>query len=325
MFFDLARSVSRILVLVAIPFAVAVFTSEARSQDDPIRIDTDLAAFEVTVTDRSGRPVRGLSAKDFRLFEDGIEKAIDFFEPIVREERNRPMAIVFALDVSGSMTEAEIGALQRALRHFADRLASADSYFAFIAFGMEVKVLQSFTNRPERIERVFSGIRRDRDGLSTHAYDAVDTAVRMLERKSPKSIRKRLPRRAVVLITDGFPVGDTVSPQTVIERANDADASVFAVLLPSFSRLQGNKRPLPTLLEASGLIQKTGGRSFYADERDFEGLFRSLAEELTSSYVIAFHPERDARAESEYREVRVEVAGGLTVKQSRSRFRLKKE
>ncbi len=35
-------------------------------------------------------------------------------------------------------------------------------------------------------------------------------------------------KRAVLVVTDGFPVGDTVSPQTVIERANTADVSVFA-------------------------------------------------------------------------------------------------
>jgi VWFA-related protein len=325
MFFNLDIHVHRKWLQAAFWCLAAVCPAAAQVRDEPIRIDTDLAAFEVTVTDGNGRPVLGLSRKDFRLFEDGNERPVDFFEPIVRESRSRPLAIVFALDVSGSMTEEEIGALSRALRTFADRLASADSYFAFIAFGMEVKVLQSFTNRPQRIESVFSDIGRDRDGLSTHAYDAVDTAVRMLDRKAPKSIRSRLPRRAVILITDGFPVGDTVSPKTVIERANDADTSVFAVLLPSFSRLGGGRRPLPTLLEASGLIKKTGGQSFYATDRSFEELFRALAAELTSSYVVAYYPDRDGRDESRFRNVRIEVAGGLNVRQSRTRFRLKKE
>jgi hypothetical protein len=41
----------------------------------------------------------------------------------------------------------------------------------------------------------------------------------------------------VLVVTDGFPVGDTVAPQTVIERANAADVSVFVVTLPSYSRV----------------------------------------------------------------------------------------
>ena len=43
-------------------------------------------------------------------------------------------------------------------------------------------------------------------------------------------------KRAVLVVTDGFPVGDTVSAATVIERANDADTSVYVVTLPSYSR-----------------------------------------------------------------------------------------
>ena len=41
-----------------------------------------------------------------------------------------------------------------------------------------------------------------------------------------------LMKRAVLVVTDGFPVGDTVHPRTVIERANAADASIYVVTLP---------------------------------------------------------------------------------------------
>jgi hypothetical protein len=77
---------------------------------------------------------------------------------------------------------------------FVDRLADYNSYFAVMTFAMEVRTLQSFTNRPERLSRSFSRLERDQNGLSTHAYDAVDDAVRMLRRKSPKMIREQIPR-----------------------------------------------------------------------------------------------------------------------------------
>ena len=73
--------------------------------------------------------------------------------------------------------------------------------------------------------------------MSTHTYDAVDDAIRMLVRSAPRTREKRLMKRAVLVVTDGFPVGDTVAPKTVIERANAADVSVFVVTLPSYSRL----------------------------------------------------------------------------------------
>ena len=74
---------------------------EAQNSDDIIRVDTELAAFEVTVTDKNGKPVRGLKAEDFRLNEDGENRRIDFFEPLKKQNETRPLSIVFALDVSG--------------------------------------------------------------------------------------------------------------------------------------------------------------------------------------------------------------------------------
>lgn len=298
------------------------FTGPAQTGEDVIRVETQLAAFEVTVTDKEGRPVRNLKAGDFKVFEDGVERSVDFFQPITKQDENRPMSIVFAVDVSGSMTAQELERLQTALRSFIKRLADYNSYFAVMTFGMEVKTLQSFTNRPDKLEKTLDRLLHDADGLSTHAYDAVDDAIRMLRKKSPPSIKGQLPKRTVILITDGFPVGDTVAPKTVIERANEAETTVYSVILPSYSRLQGNNKPLLTPLEASGLIDKTGGRSFYANERSYEPLFKALAEEITASYALAFYPDEKKRTDGKFHEVRIEAAKSI-VKQNRTGYRMK--
>jgi VWFA-related protein len=308
--------------------ALAVFCfapiSFAQQTDDVIRVDTELAAFEVTVTDKDGKPVRGLKAEDFKVFENGKERKIDFFEPLKRQNDTRPLSIVFALDVSGSMTADELERLRAALQTFLQNLADYQSYFAIMTFGMEVKTLQSFTNRPEKLEKTFSKLMKDQEGLSTHAYDAVDDAIRLLQKKSPSSIKNQLPKRAVVLITDGFPVGDIVSPKTVIERANNAETSVYSVILPSFSRLQGNKKPLMTPLEASGLTEKTGGKIFYATRNNFEPLFKALAEEITASYVLAFYPSDQNQTDGKFHEVKIETSAGYTIKQNRAGYKIKK-
>ncbi len=297
----------------------------AQNSDDIIRVDTELAAFEVTVTDKNGKPVRGLKVEDFRVSEDGESRGIDFFEPLKKQNETRPLSIVFALDVSGSMTTQELERLRDALQIFVRNLADYQSYFAIMTFGMEVKTLQSFTNRPEKLEKTFGKLIRDKDeGLSTHAYDAVDDAIRLLRRKSPSAIKNQIPKRAVILITDGFPVGDTVTPRTVIERANDAETSVYSVILPSFSRLQGNKKPLMTPLEASGLIEKTGGKNFYAARNEFEPLFKALAEEITASYVLAFYPSEQNQRDGKFHEVKIETFGDYKIKQNRAGYQIKK-
>ena len=245
--------------------------------EDVIKVDTELITFEISVTDKQGNPIRGLQAEDFDLFVEGEKRSIDFFKPIRKNDANRPLSLVFALDVSGSITREELINLRNAMQKFTKRLADYNSYFAVMTFGMRVKTIQSFTNKPDKLRKTFDKILKDQDGLSTHAYDAVDDAVRMIRKKSPQIINQQIPKRVVILITDGYPVGDTVSPRTVIERANDAETSVYAVILPSYSRLSGGGKPVLTLLEASGLIERTGGRSFYATEKNFEPLFRALA------------------------------------------------
>lgn len=188
---------------------------------------------------------------------------------------------------------------------------------------MKVKTLQSFTNQPAKLEKAFQRLLTDQDGLSTHAYDATDLAVEMLAKKSPKRIGDQFPRRVVILVTDGFPVGDIVSPKTVIERANEAETTIYSVIIPSYSRLQGTRKPLPTLLDASGLIELTGGKSLYVNAGNFEPLFKSLEEEITSSYLLAFYPESGSENKGRSHVVRVESAGKFLIRQNRTGFQLR--
>jgi VWFA-related protein len=314
----------RYLIFWLILLNLAAF--EAGAQDDVIKVDTDLVGFEVTVADQNGRPIKGLQAKDFTVLENGVERKIDFFEPLRKtSEESRPLSIVFALDVSGSITVEELTNLRYAMQSFINRLADYNSYFAIMSFGMEVKTVQGFTNRPDKLEKTFSKLLKDQVGLSTHAYDAVDDAIRLLQKKAPQSRKNKIMKRAVILITDGFPVGDVVTPGTVIERANNAETTIYTVILPSYSRLQGNKKPLPTPLEVSGLVERTGGRSFYANERDFEPLFKSLAEDITSSYSLAFYPSEEARQSGKFHEIKIEVPKGFQVKQNRNGYQVKRQ
>lgn len=288
-----------------------------------LRVDTDLLPFDVTVTNASGEPVRNLKPEDFKLFEDGVERPISFFNIEKKSGALRPVSVVFALDISGSMTPEEIERMRLAVRAFTTRLADRVSLFAVMTFGMNVKTVQGFTNDQQKLERAFDHIARDPNGLSTHAYDAVDDAIRLLVRKAPRTRERRLMKRAVVVITDGFPVGDTVAPSTVIERANAADVSVYTVTLPSFSRviISTSRAPLPTPLDVSGLTEKTGGTNVYATDKDFEPLFRALAEEITDSYILAFYPPEEHRRDGRFHTVRIEAPRGLTVRQSRPGYK----
>jgi len=295
-----------------------VLPAETEPQDI-IKIDTDLVPVDVTVTDAKGRLVRNLKKEDFKLFEDGVEQPIASLNVENIAGAPRPVAIVFALDLSGSMTPEEVARISDAMREFSRRLAEHPAVFAVMTFGMRVKTLQTLTNDREKLDRAFERLAHEPNGMSTHTYDAVDDAVRMLVRQAPLTRQHQLLKRAVVVITDGFPVGDTVSPNTVIERANASDTSVYVVTMPSFTQMLASTQvtPLPTPLDVSGLVEKTGGRSVYANEKDLGPLFRAIAEEVAAAYVLGFYPSKEKRNDGKFHAVRIEGPSGLTVRQSR--------
>lgn len=298
--------------------------SDNQETEDVIRFDTDLVSVDVTAMDSTGRPIKNLRPEDFKIYSDGVEQQIAFFQIEKRQGELRPLAVVFALDVSGSMTADEIVRLRGALRSFSNYLADHPVSYAVVTFGMHVKTLQKFTADPRKLDESLERISKDApSGLSTHTYDAVDDAIRMLVRSAPRTRERRLMKRAVMVVTDGFPVGDTVKPETVIERANAADVSVFVVTLPSYSRVMASstQTPLPTPLDVSGLAELTGGRNVYANERDYAPLFRALAEEVSSAYVLAFYPPEEKRRDGQMHTIRVEGPRGLTLRQSRSEYR----
>lgn len=296
-----------------------VLPLHSQEPDDVLRIDTDVVSVDVTVTDAQGAPVRNLRKEDFKLYADGIEQPVSFFQVERRAGQPRPLALVFALDISGSMTSEEMGRLRYALQAFSSNIADQQAVYAVMVFGMNVKTLQKFTSDPTALDRTFEKLAREPNGLSTHTYDAVDDAIRLIVRQSPRTRDRRLMKRAILVVTDGFPVGDTVSPQTVIERANAADVSVYVVTLPSYSRVMSasTQTPLPTPLDVSGLSELTGGRSVYANEKDYAPLFRALAEEVTSAYVLAFYPAEEKRRDGQYHSLKVEGPPGLSIRQSR--------
>src|SRR5215217_8308872 len=181
-----------------------VFPKE-QEPEDVLRIDTDLVSVDVTAIDAQGLPVRNLRQEDFKVYSDGHEQSISFFQIEKRQGEARPLAIVFALDVSGSMTSEEILRLRDALQSFSNHLSSHPVVYAVMTFGMRVKTIQKFTSDPGKLDDSLEKVARDEvNGLSTHTYDAVDDAIRMLVRSAPRTREKRLMKRTVLVVTDGF-------------------------------------------------------------------------------------------------------------------------
>lgn len=251
-----------------------------------VRLEGKLVPIDVTVMDRDGNYVTDLKQEDFILTHDGVNYPIAFFEAQTTRSFTRPVAIVFALDVSGSLG-VQVKDQQRAAQQFL-RAMRQQAVCAVIGFNDRIHVYQNFTTDVEKLQQGFAKARNI--GGRTRLYDAIDRAVTMLQRDAPARVEGRRVRRLVVVVTDGFDYTSLISAPEVIRRANQAGVTVYAIILPSYILSPQGKHRVPTLLDATGIVERTGGKTFSIDDQNYVQIFSEIAEEIRASYLLAFYP-----------------------------------
>src|SRR5215510_3545008 len=124
--------------------------AQSRRPGFTIRMDTDLVVIDVTATDKTEAYIRDLRPEEVQVFEDGLERKINFFAMNDEVALSRPLAVVFALDLSGSLRPDEMSTLRQAAMKFTE-LMKGDSVFATMTFNQKVKITQEFTPDPAKI------------------------------------------------------------------------------------------------------------------------------------------------------------------------------
>jgi Ca-activated chloride channel homolog len=310
---------SRAIALLCIVEAFALIAPALEYQNDQvIKLETDLVTIDATVTDKDGNFIRKLAAEDFLVYEDGQPQKLEFFEANEEAALTRSLAVVFALDKSGSIKPEEIEKQREATEAFM-KLVRPESLFAVVAFSSEVKVLQDFTSESQKIGQAFKKIGEVTG--SSRIFGTIDRAVSMLKRVPRFKGGRRL-RRVVIIITDGFDNLDSTDQQDLIRRANDAEVTVYSITLPSYmsTPTPGTGR-IMTLLDVSRIIPSTGGADFSADSKDFTPVFKAIAEEIRSSYTLAYYPPQSSRRDGRVHQLRVELRkSGAIVRTSRTSY-----
>ena len=162
-----------------------------QDDDEVIRIETNLVTMPVSVLDRDGRFISGLQQRDFKIFEDGVEQKVDYFQSV-----EQPFTVVLLIDVSPS-TQFKIEEIQNAAIAFVNQLRPADRVMV-IAFDERMHVLTPPTNNRMQLR---NAIQMAEFGNGTSLYDAVEQTIE-------RELRRVEGRKAVVLFTDGV---DTTS------------------------------------------------------------------------------------------------------------------
>ncbi len=175
-------------------------SAEEVGEGDVVRVETQLVSVPTVVTDRNGRPVSGLGAENFTVFEDGRPQRVTNFATT-----EAPFEIALLLDTSGS-TREELGLIRDAAKAFVGALRSGDRV-AIVAFNnapqngspvATVEVLSALTSDRQVLRNAIDNI-----GTSngTPFYDALGRIADEVFREPPREAVRG--RRAIVALTDG--------------------------------------------------------------------------------------------------------------------------
>jgi len=300
---------------------------------DVIRVNTTLITIPVSVMDRDGRYVPNLQKEDFRIWEDGVEQEVAFFQSV-----DKPFSVVLMLDTSPS-TQFRLEDIQDAAISFVDQLRSDDKVMV-VSFNDNIKVLCDLTTDREKIHRA---IQRSRTGDGTRLYDAVDMVIN-------EQLSRIQGRKAIVLFTDGV---DTTSKRASYESnitdAQELDALIYPVQYDTSRDMNVGNFPVGRPIDIWGqilggifgggggggrrggrgggggypppggarddyelanrylleLANSSGGREYQADSlSNMSSAFANVAEELRRQYSIGYYPKRPPQA-GQRRQVKV--------------------
>ena len=116
---------------------------EEVDSNDVIRVNTNLVTIPVSVMERDGRYAPNLRKEDFRLWEDGVEQQIAFFQTV-----DKPFSVVLVLDTSSS-TRFKMEEIQDAAITFVNQLQPQDKVMV-VSFDDKIRVLADFTKIARR-------------------------------------------------------------------------------------------------------------------------------------------------------------------------------
>jgi VWFA-related protein len=311
---------------------------------DVVRVSTTLVTIPVSVMDRDGRYVPNLQKEEFRIWEDGVEQEVAFFQSV-----DKPFSVVLMLDTSPS-TQFRLEDIQDAAISFVNQLRSDDKVMV-VSFNDDIKILSEFTTDRNKLQRA---IQRSKTDDGTRLYDAVDMVIN-------QQLSRIQGRKAVVLFTDGvdttsrrasydsnvmdaqeldaliYPVQyNTSADMNVIVNQPAPQIDIFGQILGGIfggGRRRNNRRggggggypgggypggggyPRngPTMSDdyeianryLMELANATGGREYQADSlQNMSSAFANVAEELRRQYSIGYYPKRPPQP-GQRRQIRV--------------------
>jgi Ca-activated chloride channel family protein len=287
-----------VLALSLITVAVwSTFTGIGRTQDqDTLKVSVELVNVPFTVSDRRGRFVSGLSAKDFGVQEDGRRQEIRNFA----RENELPLTLALLIDTSPSVRpifEEE----KATAKAFVESIMRPKDLALVISFDRGVTLVQDYTESTKLLKRAIDELEI---GGGTSVYDAVYLACK-------DKLASEAGRKAIIMISDGEDTTSKLKFNEALVAAHQSDTVIYAIsnsvrgsVFPYGRRGRGGfgGGDIGTLRKFSA---ETGGSTFVvSNQNTFEKIFDQIAQELRSQYSLGYYSTNTAR-DGKFRQIKI--------------------
>jgi Ca-activated chloride channel homolog len=285
---------ARIIALVA---AFQVCSPAIRAQEAPVEtlhVTSRLVEVSAVVTDKSGTPRTGLSKDDFILKQDGREQPIRYFS----QGDELPLTFLVMIDTSGSQ-RSFIEDERRACDVFFETvLGRPQDRAALVEVNAKITARSELTSNPEKLHLSLTALHFDeKESTETRIHDAIWTL-------SKDVLSKVRGRKAIILISDGGAMGNTVSRADAIAEAQRDNVPVYSVSYSAWSgadmmpeggiggisgvNLAGNAED-PGFMNLRDWSVATGGQVYRVTRgTTLKRIFEDIAAELRSQYEIGY-------------------------------------
>lgn len=283
--------VSRVFGYLLLPLLTIVLfgpisVAQDSSDEEVVRVNTDLLLFPIRIRDKRGQFEARLTERDLTLKDkDHVTTGLYFLPGADR------VALVFALDQSGSLRElislqreaalALFGRFSERSRVAVMRFSETPSLVA--TFGRDLNAMREAFNFPVETNR------------HTAIFNAAAAALDAFDGLS----RFRSERRIVILISDGLDNASTTKPGRIIETAIQKHVSFYVIHLPLFEPRDGRLVVRPPAKGFRELAEKTGGKYFLVGDAklalapqravDLAPVFQAIEDDLKSQYLLGFY------------------------------------
>jgi VWFA-related protein len=292
--------VTRFLLLAGFIASAAVIQAQQKPKPSPtpppagedgqkVEINIRLVRLPITVVDKKGQFVPGLTKSDFAIFEDKVPQTIETFSDDMGQLS--PVYVAVLMDTSPS-TAGKLKFEQESAMNFIQTVVRArKDQVLFATFDHEINLRQDFTNKLDLLDRAVSGVKQL--GNQTALYDAV-------WQFCDEKLRTVAGRRVLVVITDGEDTYSRADIRDAIDIAQRTETTIYAISTKAgfISTVPGveagsikdkKDRALQTLAE------ETGGMAFFTgDMLSLERSFNKISKELRAQYLVTYKPINDS-------------------------------